>query len=177
MEWQRLKTPILSAKWHVLETTGKHLQITNDLGYAPLMHKNTRECGYAIPIGPRHILTLTAALKRKIAVVKGGCWWPAIEYFRLSDEQHLQLLETIADCAWRFVIGPDEATMKKYLKPYGPPPAVVEPAQLGFFQSAKARRYETTYFEVLTKLAADPRSRLSSIWVDFRSDDGPGLIA
>jgi len=167
MELQRLFASMIGARWLLLETSGKVAQITNDLGYTPFLNPKLRESGIAVPVGPKHILLIIATLKRVIAQVRNGSWIPNIEHGRLEDDAHHAFLMNIAACAQRFVIGPDEATMRPYLTSEPNPPPVPEPAMLGFLNGPMARRYEMIYFQILTKLASPPGESDTNLYVDY----------
>jgi hypothetical protein len=153
MEQQRLRMAIVGARWVVCETSGRFTQITNDLGYIPLLEDQTRRVGIAIPIGPRHILNIIPVVKRFVAVARDRKWWPIIEARTITDSSHKHFLRLAAQHAQRFVIGPDEQTMCQYRIKDQAPLRTLEPAELGFLHGALARKWEMGYFSILQRLS------------------------
>lgn len=88
MELQRLFASVMWARWLLLASSGKHAQITNDLGYAPCLNPQRKESGIAIPVSQRHILLIIANRKRIIARTHKGSWMPNIERSTLEDDPH-----------------------------------------------------------------------------------------
>lgn len=167
MELQRLFASVMGARWLLLASSGKHAQITNDLGYTPFLNPQRKDSGIAIPVGPRHVLLLIANHKRVIAHAHNNSWAPNIDRGDLEDDQHAAFLSTIAAFAQRYVIGPAEAAMRNYVKVETDPPPVPEPAQLGFLNAEMARHYEMIYFNCLSRLSSPPNNPKDFIYVDY----------
>jgi len=167
MELQRLFASVIGARWLLLETSGNNAQITNDLGYTPFMNPQLGESGIAIPVSHKHILLVIACRKRTIAHVENGAWVPNIERNALEDDAHAMFLDSIAGCAQRYVIGPDETAMRKYLKAEATPPPIPEPSMLGFLNSEMARYYEMMYFDCLTRFSSPPTGPNTQVFVDY----------
>ena len=167
MELQRLFASVIGARWLLLETSGNNVQITNDLGYTPFMNPRLGESGIAIPVSHKHILLVIACRKRTIAHAVNGTWVPNIERNILEDDAHAMFLDSIASCAQRYVIGPDETAMRKYLRAETTPPPIPEPSMLGFLNSEMARNYEMMYFNCLTKFSSPPTGPNTQVIVDY----------
>jgi hypothetical protein len=169
MELQRLRAPVIGADWVVLTTTGSNSQTTCDLGYTGFVHVESGRRGMAVPLGPHHLLLVIPALKRTVAVARGGKWWPVIRYGILADEQHLGFLETLARNAQRFVIGPTERAVGRHRISGIWTPRVPEPPAHGFFRGDMARRYEHTYLRLVAALRRTPRSDEECLYVDYKA--------
>lgn len=167
MELQRLFASVIGARWLLLEASGAHLQITNDLGYTPFMNPQRKESGIAIPVGFRHILLIIACRRRVIAHARDGSWYADVERGNLDDDAHAGFLNNIAACAQRYVIGADEATMQKYVKTESSSPPIPEPAMLGFLDSEMARHYEMIYFHLVSKFSSPPDKPHTQAYVDY----------
>ena len=113
--------------------------------------------------GISHVIPTT---RRIIAYARDGKWWPVIEYYTLDDDEHLALLRAMAGYARRFVIGPDEKTMQRYLTKKPPPTRSIEPSEFGFMTGRRAARWEMTYFSTLTKLCAPPDASIMRLDLD-----------
>jgi hypothetical protein len=170
MERQRLLMPIAGAQWRLLETGERHTQITNDMAYAISFDQRTREFGIAIPVGHRHILHIIPTARRVIAYAKEAKWWPTVERFELDDNQHDGLLRSIADQARRFIIGPDEKSVRRYAIKEPRPARSLEPDELGFIDAAQRRKWEMGYFSLLSKLSASPPPDGSMMRLDLGRD-------
>jgi len=167
MELQRLFASVIGARWLLLETPGTAAQITNDLGYTPFLNPAHKESGIAIPLNPRHILLIITTLKRVIARAKDGGWEPNIERGVLDQNAHGSFLKNIAASAQRYVMGPDEESLRQYVTVEASPPAVAEPALLGFFSGAMARHYEMIYFHLSNKFSSPPANPNEYAYVDY----------
>jgi hypothetical protein len=167
MELQRLFASMIGARWLLLKTSGKYTQITNDLGYTPFLKADRQESGIAIPVSHQHILLIIACRRRVIARGQNGKWVPEIERSTLTDEAHAAFRENIAACAQRYVIGPDEASMRRYLKAESTAPPIPEPQMLGFLNGAMARHYEMIYFHLVTYFSSPPQGRNAQAYVDY----------
>jgi len=82
-------------------------------------------------------------------------------------DNHEELNRALSSTAQRFIFGPDEETIKRWLK--GAPASLVsaEPEQLGFLSSRLARAHEFTWHRLATALERDPSD--SGPW-DFPLD-------
>ena len=169
-EWQRLLASIIGARWLLIETSGQFTQVTNDLGYTPFVNPRLKEYGIAIPVGKQHILLIIACKKRVIATVNNGSWVPVIERGVLDDPEHAKFLDSIALCAQRYVLGPNELQMRKYLNPQATPPLIPEPDMLGFMSGPMARHYEMLYFHCVTQFAIPPSNPDAYVYVDFEKN-------
>lgn len=168
MEWQRLRASVIGARWSVLQTTGHFMQITNDLGSNGHMEFATRTLGIAIPIGVQHILTVRPTTRpHVVAIAKDGVWWPRIEYHKIDDAQQQGALRAFAASAQRFIVGPDEETMRRFVVQEDVPPPVPEPVSLGFMGGKMARRYEHTWLRVLGEISKPPNSDGDVLYVDY----------
>jgi hypothetical protein len=91
----------------------------------------------------------------------------------LENDQHLGLLRSIAGQARRFVIGPDEETMRSYAVKEPVPPRSFEPDELGFIDGAQRRKWELGYFNVLSKISAPVPVDGSIMRLDLERDTAP----
>jgi Protein of unknown function (DUF4238) len=170
MEQQRLWIPVLAAQWHVLKVSGQYSQITSDMGYAISLDRRTKNFGIAVPIGVHHILHVIPTTRRIVAQARDGKWWPIIEPYDLEDSQHLELLRAVAGQARRFVIGPDEETVRGYATKEPKPPRSLDPDELGFINGALRRKWEMAYFAILPKLSERAGADGSILRIDLERD-------
>jgi len=170
MEQQRLWIPVLAAQWHVLNVSGRYAQITGDMGYAISLDRRTNNFGIVVPIRSHHILHVIPAVRRVIAQARGGKWWPVIEYYDLEDSQHLELLRAIAGQARRFVIGPDEETVRRYAIKEPKPLRSLDPDELGFINGALRRKWEMAFFTILPRLSDVAPADGSTMRLDLEND-------
>jgi hypothetical protein len=112
-------------------------------------------------------LLIIACRRRIVARGRNGKWVPEIERGTLGDQAHAAFRDNIAACAQRYVIGPDEATMRRYVRTEAAAPPIPEPQFLGFLDSPTARRYEMIYFHLLTYFSSPPKERNSQAYVDY----------
>jgi tetratricopeptide (TPR) repeat protein len=155
-ELQRLLGPVAVAKWRVIRTTGAGQLITNDLGYAPFDDPQAREFGIAIPLDPAHILAVIPRDEGQVAVVRSGKWIPDIEYAETLPTNHDGLSRALWATAQRFVFGPDEETVKRWLRESSAAYVPAEPEQLGFLSRSAARAHEFTWHRLAAALERDP---------------------
>lgn len=156
MEVQRLLGPIAAAKWIVMEARGEGSLMTNDVGFAAFVNPDGR-WGLAIPLGRGHVLGLIPRRRGPVAVARDGKWRPIIEYVDLRPDNHRHLNITLAEGAHRFIFGPDELTVTRYLG-HGrdSPSRVPEPYDLGFISGPLAMVHEFTWHRLVGVLAKPP---------------------
>jgi len=166
-EYQRLLASVLGSKWIILRARGNESLITNDLGYAPFANAMTQDFGIAIPISLQHILIIAPKLKRRIAIGIGGTWWPIIEYLDLPENEHIGLNQTIAKFSRRFIFGPDNDVIARYLFPQKTAPRTPEPVDFGFMSNDLAMIHEHTWFRLLSAISNPPAHDGDFIFVDY----------
>jgi hypothetical protein len=88
----------------------------------------------------------------------------------LDQNAHDSFLKNIAASAQRYVMGPDEESLRQYVTVEASPPAVPEPAVLGFFSGAMARHYEMIYFHLSNNFSSPPTNPTSMpTWITQRT--------
>lgn len=155
-ELQRLLGPIAVAKWVVIRVRGQELLITNDLGYAPFMNPGTGEAGIAVPLNLSHALAVIPRTQGRIAVVQSGKWVPDIEYVENPPDDHEGLNQALSPMAQRFIFGPDNETVRKWLQGSRASSFSPEPEQLGFITDPLARAHEFTWHRLAAAVERDP---------------------
>lgn len=158
LELQRLLGPVAVAKWTVVHVIGQEPLITNDLGYAPYQNEVTGEIGISIPLNPTYTLAISPRTQREILRVQSGKWIPVIEYFHNMPNNHEGLNEALSSIAQRFIFGPDDTTIEKYLSSGSKANFPPEPEQLGFITDPLARAHEFTWHRLAAAIERDPDS-------------------
>ncbi len=179
MELQRLQSSVLGARWtlHTIAGSNLSLQITSDLGWLASQNREDRSLGITVPIDLNHVLTVTpTTAPRVVAIGRGGLWRPVIRYATLGDTDQQSLVRSLAFSAQRFVIGPDELTMERYVFRQGEPPRVPEPGMLGFMTSRMARHFEHVRLFLADALSTPPRSDGDVIGVSYAKNAPTGPI-
>lgn len=167
LELQRLLGPITVSKWVVIRVRGQEPLITNDLGYAPFMNPNTGDTGIAIPLNLYHVLAVIPRNQGRIVLVKSGKWVPNIEYVDNLSDNHEELNKALSSIAQRYIFGPDDLTVGKWLQSSEVSPFPPEPVEFGFITDPLARAHEFTWHRLAATLERDPSD--DDPW-DFRLD-------
>ena len=89
--------------------------IVNDCGYCQMKTMPSGEDGIAIPLDRRHILGLIPQTK-EAGSRKKRCLGPVIEHVTLPAGDHIHLNEAAGRNAQRFIFGPDEETIGRYVR-------------------------------------------------------------
>lgn len=156
LELQRLLGPIAVAKWTVVHVIGQEPLITNDLGYAPYMNIVTGDKGISIPLSPIYSLSISPRTQRDILIAQSDNWIPIIEYVQNLPNNHEGLNRALASNAQRFIFGPDETTVEKYLGARNLINCPLEPEQLGFINNPQARAHEFTWHRLACAIEQNP---------------------
>ena len=145
IELQRLLFPITASKWIVINTVGEEPLLTNDLGYSPFFHPKALDYGFAIPLNTNHILAISPRKYGEILHFFGNKWRPVIHYRNGAPGNHMDLNLSIATMAQRFIFGPTEEVVRKYLfsVPAGSQP--IEPTEMGLMDGFHLLAYEFTW--------------------------------
>lgn len=167
LELQRLLGPVTVAKWVVIAISGASRLITNDLGYAPFANPFTREYGIAIPLDLTHILAVIPRTQGNVIVEKSGKWIPIIEYVEEKPDNQEGLNKALSSLAQRFIFGPDDDIVKKFLRRSQLDAGSHEPEHLGFISDPLARAHEFTWHRLAAALEHQPDDDYS--W-DFSLD-------
>ena len=172
-ERMSLLAPVMAAKWLLLETTGNDPLIINDLGYVGMRGRDMgkrllSDVGLAFPLGLGYILSVIPQTRRKVAVEKKGVWVPVIERSKLTRDNHIQFNELAGQYASRFIFGPDEDTVRRYLIVSENPPSepIPEPSEWGFPYIRAEAVIGMEWYRVLDTLAKPPKSRGAWVRVD-----------
>ncbi len=156
-----------------MRSIGNQSLITNDLGFAG--HRTPdREVGVAVPLDQTHILGVLPKRVRTVAFARDGEWWPSIEHVELRPGNHIGLNRQLADDAQRFMFGPDEAALGRYLESARTPaPPAPEPGFFGFLMGAAAVPHEFTWHRLVAALATPPSdSQLTTFEIDWKAVAG-----
>jgi len=169
-----LLAPIMAAKWMLLETTGNDPLIINDLGYVGMKGGYVevgvqQDIGPTFPLGLGHMLAVIPQARRKVAVERKGEWVPLIERNKLIRDNHIGFNTLAGRYARRFIFGPDEETVHRYLIAEANPPSepIPEPSQMGFVHRASESVIGMEWYRVLDTLANPPKSRGAWVRVDL----------
>lgn len=155
LELQRLLGPVAVAKWVVVRFPGQGSLLTNDLGYAPFQNRARGEAGIAIPLGASHALTVAPRRKGRVAVVRSGKWFPDVEYVDAPPGDREDLNRAVSAAAGRFIFGPNEGFVDRWLQVASPASPPLEPGQLGFITGTLALAHEFTWHRLTTALERD----------------------
>lgn len=171
MELQRLLGFVATAKWFVLSTPGKEKLITNDLGYSPFVNPISGDIGMAIPLDHNIILAIIPSIEdHPILREEANKWVPTINYsdlLGLSQADHYDVNNALAQTATRFIFGSDEKIIQEYLHGTAPSKVAPEPTDFGFPGGKFARAHEFTWHRLIGAINKPPSDKMG--W-DFPLD-------
>jgi hypothetical protein len=168
LELQRLLGPIAVARWAVIHIIANEPLLTNDLAYAPFTNLATGDRGIAIPLSLSHVLTLSPRVKGEILRVVDGSWIPLLDHAQQREGIDGSLNQAISALSQRFLFGPDEPTVTRYLRPRKAQPLPPEPQQLGFITDPLARAHEFTWHRLAAAVERDPDDQ--DAWCQWQSN-------
>ena len=113
IEFERMLAPVCCARWVVLHKNSGESFILNDLGATGTFDNITGEHGWAIPIGKDSVLGIFPKKKRSLAHYEEGEWRAVIEHRPLNGSDAKAFNDSMAHLATSFVIGPDQAGLKR----------------------------------------------------------------
>jgi hypothetical protein len=158
IEVQRLLGPILAARWLVVKLPEGEGLITTDVAFAPF-ETQLGEFGIAIPLDHGHVLQLIPRTQGEIAVASNNKWYPILEHRTLLAGNYVQLDETLADTAERFIFGSSRTIVERYLRSTDKDRPPIEPLDVGFINSSLRIVHEFTGIASLVRSRNTPKAK------------------
>jgi hypothetical protein len=161
IDLQRLLGFVAAAKWNVISS--KEMFITNDLGYSPFYNPISSEIGMGIPLDSHNILAIVPLIEdHPILQEEDAKWVPIIHYSKMIDSPEVNkddLNKGIVVSANRFIFGPNEEIIKKYLAETDSTSLALDSTEFGFPGGKLARAHEFTWHRLVTAIRKPPSDK------------------
>jgi hypothetical protein len=161
VEVQRLLGPILAARWIVVKSPEGEGLITTDVAFAPCKTP-LGEFGIAIPLDNGHVLQLIPRRQGEIAVASNNKWYPILEHRTLLAGNYVQLNETLAVAAERFIFGSSRTIVERYLRSTDKDRPPIEPLNVGFITGRLRIVHEFTWHRFISAISKHPKGEEST---------------
>jgi hypothetical protein len=153
-EMQRLLSPVMRARWYLLEAPPKTRFITSNLGLATFGRRGLR--GYVVPLSLRVSLWLVPNLARRIAIgCDDGVWRISVERYAIDSEAVFNINRAMAKHAPAEIYGADKSDLEVHAREMRRPQPrkLLEPM---LAPSALLRRNERDLINLMWEISRSP---------------------
>jgi hypothetical protein len=96
LEFQRMLSPVMAARWIVLHRTSGEPFVINDLGLTLTRDPSTGDWGWALPLSRSSVLGIMPKVSRAVARYRTGSWRAVVEHGPLTDPDGTRTFNSFA---------------------------------------------------------------------------------
>ncbi|MFC8042969.1 hypothetical protein [Nocardia sp. NPDC057353] len=154
----RLLAPLMAAEWGIVKFDEGGV-ISSDRGYTLIGEEGKGIVGIAVPLSPRHVMTVKIGSRNTIAVALKGDWYTPLRMSRGTARMATDISRSMARNARDFIIGPNREQVAGLREQLGeglyPPPAPLH----GLWGTDRDLRTNTLEWETAYREIGHPPDR------------------